>query len=124
MRQHWTLDPTITYLNHGSFGATPRVVLEKQNEFRAQMEREPVRFFVRELEPLLDEARRVLAEFIGAEDGSGAFTKKPLSDAPHSTLHTPRIAVCPGAEYGPAKRWLPERFAETMRRVSAGCDCE
>ena len=57
MKQHWTLDPNITYLNHGAFGATPRVVLEKQIEYRAQMEREPVRFFVRELEPLLDDAR-------------------------------------------------------------------
>ena len=73
MKQHWTLDPDITYLNHGSFGATPRVVLEKQNEFRAQMEREPVRFFVRELEPLLDESRRVLAEFIGADPEGLAF---------------------------------------------------
>lgn len=73
MRQHWTLDPEITYLNHGSFGATPRVVLEKQNEFRAQMEREPVRFFVRELEPLLDDARRELAAFIGADAEGVAF---------------------------------------------------
>jgi len=67
VKQHWTLDPSITFLNHGSFGATPRAVLAKQDEFRAQMEREPVRFFVRELEPLLDDARRVLADFIGAE---------------------------------------------------------
>ena len=73
MRQHWTLDPDITYLNHGSFGATPRVVLEKQNEFRAQMEREPVRFFVRELEPLLDDVRRELAAFIGADAEGIAF---------------------------------------------------
>lgn len=73
MKQHWTLDPNITFLNHGSFGATPRVVLEKQNEFRAQMEREPVRFFVRELEPLLDEARNVLAQFLGADPQGVAF---------------------------------------------------
>ena len=73
MKQHWTLDPSITFLNHGSFGATPRVVLAKQDEFRAQMEREPVRFFVRELEPLLDDARRVLAEFLGAEAEGLAF---------------------------------------------------
>jgi isopenicillin-N epimerase len=73
MKHHWTLDPSITYLNHGSFGATPRVVLEAQNAFRAQMEREPVRFFVRELEPLLDESRRVLAEFIGADPEGVAF---------------------------------------------------
>jgi len=71
--KHWTLDPGITYLNHGSFGATPRVVLEKQNEFRARMEREPVRFFVRELEPMLDEARAALAAFIGADPEGLAF---------------------------------------------------
>lgn len=73
MKHHWTLDPNITFLNHGSFGATPRAVLEKQNELRAQMEREPVRFFVRELEPLLDEARAVLAAFIGADAAGLAF---------------------------------------------------
>ncbi len=73
MKKHWTLDPNITFLNHGSFGATPRVVLEKQSEFRAQLEREPVRFFVRELEPLLDDARAHLATFIGADPAGLAF---------------------------------------------------
>jgi isopenicillin-N epimerase len=73
MKHHWFLDPSITYLNHGSFGATPRVVLERQSEYRAQMEREPVRFFVRELEPLLDEARQALAAFIGADAAGLAF---------------------------------------------------
>jgi isopenicillin-N epimerase len=73
VRHHWLLDPAITFLNHGSFGATPRVVLDRQTEFRAQMEREPVRFFVRELEPLLDEARRTLAGFLGADPEGLAF---------------------------------------------------
>ena len=73
MKQYWTLDPNITFLNHGSFGATPRAVLEKQNEYRAQLEREPVRFFVRELEPMLDAARAELAEFLGCDAASLAF---------------------------------------------------
>lgn len=73
MKEHWTLDPDITFLNHGSFGATPRVVLEKQSALRAQIEREPVRFFVRELEPLLDEARRTLAAFLRCDDAGLAF---------------------------------------------------
>lgn len=73
MKEHWMLDPAITYLNHGSFGATPLAILAKQDEYRSQMEREPVRFFVRELEAMLDAARRELAAFIGADAEGLAF---------------------------------------------------
>src|SRR3954447_12917998 len=73
MKEHWLLDPTITFLNHGSFGAAPKAVLAKQNELRTQLEREPVRFMVRELEPLLDDARAALAAFVGADPASIAF---------------------------------------------------
>ena len=73
MKEHWLLDPAITFLNHGSFGAAPKAVLAKQNELREQLEREPVRFMVRELEPLLDDARAALAEFVGADPASIAF---------------------------------------------------
>jgi isopenicillin-N epimerase len=73
MREHWLLEPHITYLNHGSFGATPRVVLARQNDLRAQLEREPVRFMVRELEPLLDAVRAELAAFVGADPAGIAF---------------------------------------------------
>jgi len=73
MKEHWLLDPTITFLNHGSFGAAPKAVLAKQNELRTQLEREPVRFMVRELEPLLDDARATLAAFVGADPAAVAF---------------------------------------------------
>lgn len=63
---HWALDPEIVFLNHGSFGACPRSVLAYQSQLRAQLEMEPVRFFVRELEPLLDRVRQELGAFLGA----------------------------------------------------------
>jgi len=70
---HWALDPDILFLNHGSFGACPRAVLAHQSELRSKLEAEPVRFFLRELGPLLDSSRERLAEFIRADPGGLAF---------------------------------------------------
>lgn len=70
---HWSLDPAVTYLNHGSFGACPRAVLAVQAELRAELEREPVDFLVRTLPRRLEEARGTLAAFLGAEPQDLAF---------------------------------------------------
>ena len=69
----WGLDPSIVFLNHGSFGACPLPVLEAQQRLREHIEREPVRFFVRELEERLDAARRELAALVGADPGDLVF---------------------------------------------------
>ncbi len=70
---HWDLDPTICFLNHGSFGACPRVVLDEQQALQRRMEAEPVRFVHRELEGLLDAARGELAAFLGCSTNDLAF---------------------------------------------------
>ena len=75
----WLLDPAVTFLNHGSFGACPRRVLEFQNDLRARLERQPVQFLVRELEPLLDNARAALAQFVGAEADDLVFVPNTTS---------------------------------------------
>ena len=68
----WLLDPDISFLNHGSFGACPRPVLEHQSAMRMRLETEPVLFF-RQLEELADQARSVLGAFIGADPDDLAF---------------------------------------------------
>jgi isopenicillin-N epimerase len=76
---HWLLDQAVTFLNHGSFGACPRVVLEAQTEWRARPERQPVQFMVRELEAHWDEARTALARFVGAEAEDVVFVANATS---------------------------------------------
>ncbi len=62
----WQLDPNVVFLNHGSFGACPKAVLDKQTQWRSQLESQPLRFFMREFEELLDASRNSLAAFVGA----------------------------------------------------------
>jgi isopenicillin-N epimerase len=73
LARHWMLDPDITYLNHGSYGACPRPVLAAQQALRDQLEREPARFFNREAPPLLLAALKELGEFVGAPVSGLAF---------------------------------------------------
>lgn len=73
IRAYWGLDPSVEFLNHGSFGACPKPVLAVQSEYRARLEAEPVRFLVREVPPLLDAARAALGVFLGADFESLAW---------------------------------------------------
>ncbi len=63
----WSLDPEVTFLNHGSFGACPEAVLAVQREWRDRMERAPIQFLDRELEGHLDATREALGAFLGAD---------------------------------------------------------
>ena len=91
----WTLDPEIVMLNHGSFGACPRPVLQLQQRLRAEMEREPVRFFCRRMQPLLDDSRRGLAELLGADPTNLVFVRN-ATEGVNSVLRSLRFQ--PGDE--------------------------
>jgi isopenicillin-N epimerase len=64
------LEPTVTFLNHGSFGATPRSVFEAYQDWQLRLERQPVLFLGRELDGLLKESRQALGNYLnaGADD--------------------------------------------------------
>ena len=73
LRDLWSLDPTIHFLNHGSYGATPRHVQAAQSHWRDVMEQEPVRFMVDILPGALAAAAARLANFVGAAPSTLAF---------------------------------------------------
>lgn len=75
LRSLWPLEEGITFLNHGSFGATPKPVLEAQTSWRQRMEQQPIRFFTRELQPALREAAQRLGEHIGARGEDLVFVE-------------------------------------------------
>ena len=66
LRHLWTLAPEVTFLNHGSFGACPIPVQDRQAELRNELERDPVAFITERQEALVDEARRELATQLGS----------------------------------------------------------
>jgi isopenicillin-N epimerase len=81
VRALWPLEATLSHLNHGSFGAVPTPVLEEQQSWRARMEANPVRFFVREQPAALALARAEIGEFLGAEPETLAFVRNATSAA-------------------------------------------
>jgi len=67
IRNLWLLDESITFLNHGSFGATPIKVIEAAEQIQRRLEKEPVSFYV---DSYADELRRCISKlgvFVGAK---------------------------------------------------------
>ena len=86
-RALFALDPTVTFLNHGSFGATPRPVLAAQARLREEMEAEPVLFLARQLGPRLEAVRAEMAAFVGA-DVDGLVLVPNATTGVNAVLHS------------------------------------
>ncbi len=119
VRELWPLEQTVAHLNHGSYGAVTRPVLEEQQSWRDRMESNPVRFFARELPSALVAARAEVGGFLGADEGSLAFVPNattgastvlsvfPLEPGDHVLLTDHSY----GAVRIAAERFVPERGA-------------
>jgi isopenicillin-N epimerase len=96
MLEHWMLDPSVTYLNHGTVGAPPRRALAAQQAIRDEIERQPSRFLLRELtsirvgvgaggpgadRPRLRAAADAVAAFVGASGEDLAFVDNATTGA-------------------------------------------
>jgi isopenicillin-N epimerase len=81
LRGRFLLEDGVAFLNHGSFGACPRAVLDAAEGWRRRMEAEPVRFMARELPRRLREAAARLAQFVGAQGDDLVFVDNATSGA-------------------------------------------
>src|SRR4026209_2020801 len=125
MLEHWTLDPECTYLNHGTVGAPPRRVLQKQQALRDEMERQPSRFMLRELggyQPMpwrstsrLREASDQVAVFLGARPDDLVFV-------PNVT--TGMNAVLGSLPLGPGDEVAITDLAYGAIALAAGAACD
>lgn len=70
LKQYFLLDPTITFLNHGSFGATPKPVFQEYQHWQLELENQPVEFLGRRHNDLMRSSREALAKFLGTSAGN------------------------------------------------------
>jgi isopenicillin-N epimerase len=64
LKEYFHLDPTIHFLNHGSYGATPKPVFEAYQKWQLRLETQPVLFLGREFYRFIKESREVLGEYL------------------------------------------------------------
>ena len=79
LSKHWDLDANTVFLNHGSFGACPKEILDFQTQLRQKLERDPVKFMETEARELWSEALNVLSDFINANPDGLAFVTNATS---------------------------------------------
>lgn len=124
-RSEWSLDSSVRYLNHGSFGAVAREVTAVQQSLRERMERNPNQYFRSFLPEALREARAICAAFLGVNDDQLAF----VPNASQGVIAAASAAVRPGthivtmtSNYGGVilgLRALARRAHATLREVDA-----
>jgi len=79
MRSHFLLEEDTAFVNHGSYGAAPRQVLEARAKMLQQLDSHPDRWFRSDLEPLYKEALGEVAEFVGAQPDNIVFVTNATS---------------------------------------------
>ncbi|MGA2297440.1 MAG: aminotransferase class V-fold PLP-dependent enzyme, partial [FCB group bacterium] len=73
IRNKWLLDENITFINHGSFGATPIKVLGAANRYTEELEREPLKFILEDYFGLIRKTADKIASFFGTKEENLVF---------------------------------------------------
>jgi isopenicillin-N epimerase len=77
LRDQFLLRPDITYLNFGSFGACPRPVFERYQQFQLELEQGPVQFITNTGLQYVEKARKSLGDYLDADVDDLVFVTNP-----------------------------------------------
>lgn len=75
IKKEWLLDEEITFLNNGSFGSVPKIILEEYEKLNRLIEKEPLEFFLRQYFPMIRESAKKLADFVGVSSEDLVFVE-------------------------------------------------
>lgn len=120
-KHHYTIKQNIVYLNHGSFGPTPRVVQDSRTQWQRMLVENPMDFYLRQLEPALDEIARKLGRFLSTEPGDLVFVDNATVGmnivAQSFPLETGDEVLLSDHEYGAVKRIWTNACEKAQARV-------
>jgi isopenicillin-N epimerase len=124
LRKEFFLDPSVTFLNHGSSSARPRAVIEAYQAWQRALEREPVDFVERQLPLLLDGVRDLIARYVHAPARDVTLIQNATTGV---NIAARSLDLRPGdeilttdLEYGACEKaweWLCERVGARLVRV-------
>jgi isopenicillin-N epimerase len=77
MKSKFLLNPEITFLNHGSFGACPKPIFDNYQFWQLELEKEPVQFIQKKSAAYLKSSKNALAKYIGCQSQDFFFTPNP-----------------------------------------------
>ena len=78
-RKQFLLDPSITHLNHGSFGATPISIMDEYSHWQRKLEMNPVDFIDNQLPNLVQESRHKLSGFLNCDNDDIVYCPNPTT---------------------------------------------
>jgi isopenicillin-N epimerase len=79
MKDWFLLDPDITFLNHGSYGACSKPVFKEYQDWQQKLENQPVQFMTNQVYSAMEKSRESMSQFVGCDEKELVFFQNPTT---------------------------------------------
>ncbi len=124
LKSQFMLDPEITFLNHGSYGACPKPVFKAYQQYQRDLETHPVRFMQEKVYELLERSREALGDYINCHKEDVIFVHNPTHAVAHVIhnldLQSGDEVLSTNLEYGSCDRmWVYDAEQRGYKYIQA-----